>query len=144
MNEERKKILDMLSEGKISVDDAEKLMVAIEADTSSTTTSNNPQTGQEPKQLKYLCVRVEPKAEDGEKVNIRIPIGLIKAGVKLASLMPKDVQTKVNDAMDEKGVDMNLDFKKLSAEDSDGFFSILSELSIDIDNEKESVKIFCQ
>ncbi len=89
-------------------------------------------------------MRVEPKAEDGETVNIRIPIGLIKAGVKLASLMPKDVQTKVNDAMDEKGVDMNLDFKKLSSEDSDGFFSILSELSIDIDNEKESVKIFCQ
>lgn len=144
MNEERKKILNMLSEGKISVDDAEKLMAAIEAGTSSATTSDNPQTDQEPKQLKYLCVRVEPKTEDGEKVNIRIPIGLIKAGVKLASLMPKNVQTKVNDAMDEKGVDMNLDFKKLSSEDSEEFFSILSELSIDIDNEKESVKIFCQ
>jgi hypothetical protein len=144
MNEERKKILDMLSEGKISVDDAEKLMVAIEADTSSATTSDSLQEDPEPKQLKYLFVRVEPKTEDGEKVNIRIPIGLIKAGVKLASLMPKDVQTKVNDAMNEKGVDMNLDFKKLSSEDADGFFSILSELSIDIDNEKESVKIFCQ
>jgi hypothetical protein len=144
MNEERKKILDMLFEGKISVDDAEKLMAAIEADTSSATTFDNPQSDQEPKQPKYLVVRVEPKAEDGEKVSIKVPIGLIKAGVKLASLMPKDVQTKVNDAMNEKGVDMNLDFKKLSSEDSDDFFSILSELSIDIDNEKESVKIFCQ
>ncbi len=41
MNEERKKILNMLSEGKISVNDAEKLMAAIEADTSSATTSDS-------------------------------------------------------------------------------------------------------
>jgi len=144
MSEERKKILNMLSEGKISVDDAEKLMAAVDADTSSATISGKPQMDQGQNQPKYLFVRVEPKVEDGEKVSIRVPIGLIKAGVKLASLMPKDVQTKVNDAMDEKGMDMNLDFKKLSAEDSGEFFSILSELSIDIDNDKESVKIYCQ
>ena len=144
MNEERKKILNLLAEGKISVDEAERLMAAIDTGASSAGTSANPQSDQKSKLPKYLFVRVEPKIEGGDKVSIRVPFGLIKAGVKLASLMPQDVQTKVSDAMDEQGVDMNLDFNKLNSEDSDEFFSSLSELSIDIDSENETVKIFTQ
>jgi len=43
-----------------------------------------------------------------EKVNIRIPFQLLRAGIKLASVVPVDVQGKVNDALKEKGINIDL------------------------------------
>ena len=144
MSEERKKILNMVSEGKLSVDDAERLLAAIETEAGSSGTADIPEGGANSELPKYLFVAIKPKAEDGDVVNIRVPLGLIKAGVKLASLIPSDVQTKVTDALDEHDVETDFDFSKLNGENSEELMSALSELSIDIETENETVKVFCQ
>ena len=105
MKEERKKVLEMLSEGKISADEAERLLQALE----SKTAEASPQTAltETLNNLpKYLFVKVD--SVDGDKVPIRVPLKLIKAGIKLQALLPPDAQVKVNAKLNEKGKSLYL------------------------------------
>ncbi|MBD3412898.1 MAG: hypothetical protein GF421_00505 [Candidatus Aminicenantes bacterium] len=138
MNEERKKILEMLSEGKISVDEAEKLLEAVSLNQKESTGIKDP-TGT--KTLKYLRVMIEPKEKGGDRVNIRVPLNLIRAGLKWASFIPKEAQEKVDEALTEKGLDLN--FKNMSKEDIEEFIRTLDELEVDIQG-KETVKVYCE
>ena len=91
MNEERKKVLQMLAEGKISADEAERLLEALENRISEASPATSlAETGLP----KYLFVKVD--STSGDKVNIRVPMRLIQAGIKLKSLLPLDAQDKIN------------------------------------------------
>jgi hypothetical protein len=140
MSEERRKILDMLAKGKISVDEAEKLLSVLSA--SEPGSNGGVNSGPSP-EFKYLRVVVEPDPSDsdGERVNIRVPIKLIRAGLKLASLIPKGAQTKVNEAFREKG--MEVDFSQISADDLQELVTHLGDLTVDVEG-KEKVSVFCE
>lgn len=144
MNDERMKILTMLSEGKISAQEADKLIAALDTPkpvmkktTTKTTTTRTSSTIPS-----FLYVHVEPKSEGGDKVKIKVPFKLLRAGMKLASLLPNDVQDKVTVALDEKGVD--IDLKNLTKENLDEFISTFSEMELDVDSANERVRIFCE
>ena len=138
MNEERKKILEMVAAGKISVEEAERLLNAIEE--GSGAAGKEPAAGKKPK---YLRVLVEPKGDkpNYEKVNVRVPINLIRAGLKLASFIPKHSQEKVGHALREKG--MNIDFNNLTPEDLDELILNLNDLQINVDGD-DVVKVYCE
>src|SRR5665213_3715119 len=101
MSEDRKQILQMLAEGKVNADEAERLIAALEAGSASTTTDRAPRSGSP----KYLRVMVD--TEDGvatpTKVNIRVPMQLLRAGVRLSALIPAPARDQVNTAMRENG-----------------------------------------
>ncbi len=139
MNEERRKVLDMLASGKITVDEAEKLLSAL-FDNDSRGRVSEP-LGKKP--LKYLRVLVEPGEESKkkEKVNIRVPLNLVRAGLKWASFIPKDAQKRMNEALNEKGIDM--DFAKMTAEDLEVMIENLNDLTVEVEGE-EKVRIFCE
>ena len=143
MKEEKRKILDMLAEGKISVDEAEKLLAAISADESGGTQSGEDSLAGVKSRYKYLRVLVEPGPNSGssERVNIRVPLKLIRAGLKWAAFMPKHVQGRVDEALNEKGIDM--DFSRIKPEDLEDIVTNLNDLTIDVEG-KETVKIFCE
>ena len=136
MNEERKKILEMLSKGKISVEEAERLITAL----SENQEGNQKQTSDSGK-LNYLRVLVEESGPNGDKVNVRVPLNLIRAGLKWASLIPKDAQSKVENAFHEKG--MKMDFENMTKEDIEDLISNLGELTVDVEG-KEKVRVFCE
>jgi DNA-directed RNA polymerase subunit F len=139
MSEERKKILEMLANGKISVEEAEKLLSAI----SESDGESIPGTKTEASKLKYLRVVVEPGpgSTNEERVNIRVPIKLIRAGIKLASLLPNDVQGKVDGALKEKGI--SLDFSQINEENLEEIVESLRDLTVDVEGE-ERVRIYCE
>lgn len=143
MSEERRKILDMLSEGKITVDEAEKLLAAItENNTKSQEQQETSSVGKK-SAFKYLRVMVEPgpESEKDERVNIRVPLNLIRAGLKWATFMPKHARRKVHEALHEKGIEMDLN--KLSAEDVEELVVHLNDLTIEVEG-KETVRIYCE
>ncbi len=144
MSEDRKKILDMLAEGKISVDDTERLLDAVDTESSSTDSRESSHPGPQSSPPSYLHVNVEPKVEGGDVVDIKIPIKLLVGGVKLLSLLPDGVYDTVNEAAEENGVDLGLEFKKLNTDNSEELLSELAELKVDIDSENARVRIFCQ
>ncbi len=137
MNAERKKVLEMLAEGKISADEAERLLEALE----NKATETSPQTAltETLNNLpKYLFVKVD--SADGDKVNIRVPLKLIKAGIKLKALLPQDAQDKVNAKLNEKGINLD-DFK---AENFKDILDALTEFELNVDEKKgDKVRIYC-
>jgi hypothetical protein len=93
-------------------------------------------------------VKVEPvgsgKQGDAEKeqVNLRIPLGLIRAGIKLGSILPESAKAKVNAKFGDQGIDFDLDH--LKGPDIEEVITHLSNLNIDVAGGRESVKIYCE
>ena len=137
MNEERKKVLNMLADGKISADEAERLISALE----NKTTETSPQTALTntlDNLPRYLFVKVD--AVDGDKVNIRVPLKLVKAGIKLQALLPQDAQDKINAKLNEKGINLD-DFKDENFKD---LLDALTEFEVNVDDKKgDKVRIYC-
>jgi len=148
MTESRKKILEMLAENKISADEAERLLSATETRESAPRENGTTVESEIVKRLpKYLRVVVEPgpdATENGktpDRVNVRVPMSLIRAGMKLTSLIPPQASDKMNEAMREKGVDFDL--KNLKPEDLDELIAALSDLEVDVDGTSK-VRVYAE
>jgi hypothetical protein len=145
MTEERRQILEMLAGGKINADEADRLLGALGGTSSSATaTATAVQTKPLPK---FIRVMVDGKdRKDGKPVhiNVRVPIMLLRAGVRLASLIPPQAQEKVNQELRKNGMDF--DVSQIKPENINELIDQLQDLSIDIDHEEDDVKvrIFCE
>lgn len=137
MSSERKRILEMVSQKKITVDEAERLLTAL-GDSSGSEAAVS-----DKKRPKYLRVLVEPAGpkSDGDRVNVKVPMNLIRAGLKWISFIPKEAQGKVKEAFSEKGIDM--DFNKLKPEDLEELIHNLNDLTVEVDGE-DKVRVFCE
>ena len=137
MSEERRKILEMLKKGKINVDEAERLLKALGEDSGG---AGIAMSGKNPKYLRVL-VEPAPDDKDGDRVNIRVPMNLIRAGLKWAAFIPQHARGKVDEALKEQGVDV--DFDKIKPEDLEELVMHLNDLQVDVDG-KEKVRVFCE
>lgn len=139
MNEERRKVLEMLATGKITTDEAERLLAALEQGGPPATTS-----GKNSARPKYLRVMVEDnsRGEGRTQVNVRVPMQLLRAGVKLAGLIPMPALNQVNDALHEKG--MPIDLSQLKPENLEELVDHLSDLTVDVDQDNAKVRVFCE
>lgn len=147
MTAERKKILEMLAAGKLSVDEAERLLRAVEgggdfaAAGAGSSAGRGADAGGGPKAApKFLRIHVASK--DGDNVNVRVPMALLYSGMKLAALMPTGVQDKVETALADKGI--HVDLAKLNPAQLEELIASLGELSVDVDSRQEKVRIFCE
>jgi hypothetical protein len=135
MNEERRKILEMLSEGKITAEDAERLMEKIEG--SGSEQPSPPEADKPARKGKIRYLRVLVDSADGDKVNIRVPVKLIRTGVKLGAVLPQHASDKLN----ESGFDLG----GLAGLADDELIEALEELQVDVDsNDGDTVRIFCE
>lgn len=91
MSEEKRIILEMVKEGKISVEEAEQLLEKANPGKSLEDTT----VIKKPDSKKFLRVRVTE--EDKVKANINIPIGLAKVGLKI---IPKEKLTVNGEQID--------------------------------------------
>lgn len=83
MKEEMKKILRMVEQNKITIEEAESLMDAISSDRDETYEDTDAQITKkaQSQEGKFLRVRV---AEDGvEKVQVNVPLALVEVGLKM-------------------------------------------------------------
>ncbi len=139
MSEETRKILEMLQEGKIGVEEADKLLEAVSPQNAPAGDGLAPVLGQK----KYLRVQVDPApgAESLDRVNVRVPMKLIRAGLKLAAFLPTDAQSQVNDALHEKGFDINL--SKITPADLEELVTNLDDLTVDVEG-KQKIRIYSE
>jgi len=143
MSEETRKILDMLAQGKISVEEAEQLLAALSGARTASGSKTGVASPSDKAGFRYLRVMVEPGtgSDNGERVNIRVPLNLIRAGLKWASFIPRDARHKVNAAMQEKGLD--LDFDRITPQDLEEILVHLNDLTVEVEG-KEKVRVFCE
>ncbi|MGQ9663974.1 MAG: SHOCT-like domain-containing protein [bacterium] len=92
MSEERKKILNMVAEGKITPDEAERLLGALKDNS---------------ERARFLKVRVYEQSKEKPKVRVDIPIGalkfFLKLGAKFQGLAPEGFKMNI------KGKEISLD-----------------------------------
>ena len=87
---------------------------------------------------KYLFVKVD--SSDGDNVNIRVPLKLIRAGINLKSLLPREAQDKINENLTEKGI--NLD--DINPENFEEIIDALREFEVNVDEKRgDKVRIYC-
>ena len=140
METERKKILQMVADKKISATEAEELLDAL-ATGSGAPVAETPAAKPKPR---FLIVKVEDgEGAEAEKVNMKIPLQILRAGIKFANLIPTDVREKVDGALKTKHI--NVDLSHLTAEGMESLIDGLSDFTVDVKGkDREMVKIYCE
>ena len=132
---DRKLVLEMLADGKISVDDAQQLLAKLEEVESSPQDNGgvDAPTRKRPKHLRIVAT--DGSAEDA--INLRVPLGLVRAGLALDSFLPSWVPSGLF------VVSNNL--TEVTNVDTDFLRENLDELDMTFDSEEgESVRIFVE
>lgn len=158
MNENRRQILEMLSAGKITADEADRLLAALEPDTVSSARVYPASAGAAESataaavktRAKYLRVQVEAdQSVTGMKgpttVNVRVPMQLLRAGVRLAGLIPKQAHDQLDEAFNKHGVPITL--SQIKPENLEELIDHLEDLTVDVDGKDGNstrVKVFCE
>lgn len=154
MSDYRREILEMLAAGKITADEAERLIAAFERHG----TSSNPGNGTagdsavpaKPRP-KYLRVQVEAdESMTGLKggmttVNVRVPMQLLRAGVRLAGLIPAQAHEKLDEAFSKHGIPITL--SQIKPENLEELIDQLEDLTVDVDGKDGNatkVRVFCE
>jgi hypothetical protein len=140
MNEQRRQILAMLAEGKINTDEAERLIAALERDVGDSAPAGEPGAT---RRVKYLRVVVDDRSEsEPARVNVRVPIQLLRAGVRLASLIPPQALNQANDELRRSGVP--IDLTQLKPEHIEDLIEHLGDLTVDVEQSDQKVHVFCE
>ena len=157
MNQNRRQILEMLAAGKLTTDEAERLLAALEPNatpaeyTGRISSAGVDSSGARVKaNAKYLRVLVEAdESMTGMKgpttVNVRVPMQLLRAGVRLASLIPAQAHEQFDEAMSRHGVPLTL--SQIKPENLEELIDHLEDLTVDVDGKegnKTKVKVFCE
>jgi hypothetical protein len=144
MSEDRSRILNLLAEGKITAEEAERPL-GTNVGSGAGMGSAGPAIKGDPAPLlealpKYFYVKVN--AENGDNVDVKIPIALVRSGLKLTSLIPPQAMDQINDSMNEHG--MSIDFSNLKPEDIDDLVEALREMEVNVDSANgDKVRVYC-
>jgi SHOCT-like domain len=140
MNEQRRQVLQMLAEGKITADEAGQLIDALEREQPEPP----PEAALRPKpRPKYLrVVVVDNSGDEPSRVNVRVPLQLLRAGVRLMSLVPPQALTKVNAELNKSGVP--IDLTELKPQHIEELIDQLDEVTVDVDDPGSKVQVFCE
>ena len=153
MNENRRQILEMLAAGRITADEAERLIAALEPEatvpsfTGSVSGANGAKDTTVKTHAKYLRVLVEANENNQDSpttVNVRVPMQLLRAGVRLASLIPKQAHDQLDETLSRHGIPLTL--SQIKPENLEELIDHLEDLTVDVDakEEKAKVRVFCE
>jgi hypothetical protein len=137
MSAESRKVLDMLAEGKITAEQADKLLEKLAAQPAQEakpeeSSSSSPSSSSKPR---FLRIVVDKPGQD--QVNVRIPLAFARSGSHLLAVLP----TRVREKLSEQG----MDFSKTGALDPSNWENLVENMPIDIDRGNgKKVKIFCE
>jgi hypothetical protein len=134
MSEERRQVLEMLAGGKINVQEAERLLQAVEPPAEA--------GGDKKVEPRYFRILVNKPARDGKKaeaVNIRVPMTVVRGGLRLGALFPSMLGKKTIQL--DNG--MELDLSKITYQDLEGLIKDIGELTVDVDGDAQ-VRIRCE
>src|SRR5262245_39917329 len=170
MSEESRRVLDLLAQGKITVDEADRLLAAIGPAPTDPASAGAAAAGKgsataeapSPKYLRITVTKPRKWSEDDEKqarrtwmgpgekagpnreVTIRVPIGLVRNGMRLGAMIPGLTGGDLHARLRERGVD--IDLSKIDADTIDQLVSQFGEMNIDVSGRGGSaqVRITCE
>lgn len=141
MNEQRRQVLQMLAEGKITADEAEQLIDALEQQQPEPPPGAAPRPKPRPKYLRVVVA--DDSGDNGpSRINIRVPLQLLRAGVRLTSLIPPQALIKLNEQLNKSGVP--IDLTELRPQQLEELIEQLDDLTVDVGDPDAKVQVFCE
>jgi hypothetical protein len=146
--DDTRRILDMLQEGKITVDEADRLIKAIAADRPAPPDNADTEANGRDS-VRWIRINIHKPAVDGHRrkdVNIRVPIAVVRGGMRLGAIIGTFAGTKAARRMKAEGHDIDLakissDLSQMNGPEFDEFLRSLNETNIEIDDGKAHVRI---
>jgi hypothetical protein len=141
MSQERDRILDLLVAGKITAEEAGRLLDVLEARSCQPASAGSTAKGASAELPKFMYVKVV--STKGDNVNVKVPLGLVRAGLKLTSLIPPQAMDQINTSMAAHG--MSIDLANLKREDfTEELIESLREMEVNVDSVNgDNVRVFC-
>jgi hypothetical protein len=147
--DDTRRILDLLSQGKITVDDADRLIKAMSADVpaGTTVTETAADGGQ---RARWFRINIRKPASDQahkpKDVNIRVPIAVVKGGMRLGAIIATFAGEKAALRMKQRGLDLDLstingDLSRMNGAEFEAFLKSLDDMNIEIDDGRSTVRI---
>jgi len=130
MSDEKKKILEMIQEGKITAAEGIELLAALEDTNVTNKAVVSPRLNK-----RYLRIRVY--TDKAVKVNVNVPLALMKLASKFAATGIKYIPDEAKQEMERKGIDLSqIDVEELVNMIEQG---LVDEklVDIDVDDPKE-------
>jgi hypothetical protein len=151
-SDDTRRILDMLSQGKITVDEADRLIKAMSADRPAETAATDTATDDR-QRIRWFRINIHKPAKDPthrpKDVNIRVPIAVVKGGMRLGAIIATFAGENAAQRMKERGLDLDLstingDLSRMNGAEFDTFLKSLDDTNIEIDDGKSQVRITCE
>jgi hypothetical protein len=136
MSEETRKVLEMVAAGKVSVQEAEQLLHAVGASSQSADENR----AAEPRYFRILVNKPAREGKKAENVNIRVPMTVVRGGLRLGSLFPGMMAKKKFQL--PNGTE--LDLSKVTYTDLEAMIKDIGELTVDVDGDDAQVRIRCE
>lgn len=140
MSDERRRVLELLAQGRISVEEADQLLGVLRSGT------GEPESGGETPRPRprFIKINVHDLTPEGrhEDVNIRVPIAIVRGGLKLGALIPGFAAERVTRHLRDKGID--LDLAKLDPARLDAILAEVGNFTIDVKEGRSEVRISCE
>ncbi len=90
--EERLRVFKMVQEGKLTPEEGVQLLDALEDRKGwAAEMSNEPGGSSQPRGPRWLQVRVSQISDGKPRVNVRIPVGLVTAGIKMGARFAPEI-----------------------------------------------------
>ena len=147
--DDTRRILDLLSQGKITVDDADRLIKAMSADVpAGTATADTAADGGQ--RARWFRINIRKPASDQahtpKDVSIRVPIAVVKGGMRLGAIIATFAGEKAALRMKQRGLDLDLstinsDLSRMNGAEFETFLKSLDEMNIEIDDGRSQVRI---
>jgi len=145
MSAESRQVLEMLKDGKITAEDAERLLDKLSATSPASPAAAStaqavgvrPASGSGSAAGKPRFLRIQVERPGRENVNMRVPLSLARVGIGWMALIPP----RVNERLAEQGIDLSA-LGELKGED---IREALENTDIDIDKgDGKKVRIYCE
>jgi hypothetical protein len=124
----------MLSNGKVSVQEAEQLLHAVGAPSAIPDDKKV-----EPKYFRILVNKPAREGKKAEAVNIKVPMTVVRGGLRLGALFPGMLGKKKIQL--DNGTE--LDLSKVTYTDLEAMIKDIGELTVDVDGDAQ-VRIRCE
>lgn len=131
---EQRQVLDMLADGRIEAQDAERLLARLGEAAAEAREGEDP--FRRPVSPGDLHLHVVARTEDGDEIDVRIPLKLMATGIEFEKLMPEGAR----EAVEETGIELS-ELRKMRG---DQLIEAIQDLEVDLDgHDGTQVSIRC-
>lgn len=142
MDDDARRILELLSEGAISVDEAERLLAALKGTAGAVVEAPVRREDRKPPPRYLHIVGLAGGGDAEEGFRMRIPLSLLRTGIGLRGFVPEDARRRISAKLREKGIEA--DVFELPEDGVDELILALADLEFEAGDRYGGLRIYLE